>query len=115
MYLTAGATQLKGSLLDGGQAFVVRHDAKRKLPAPCSCNGTIAERVEGSMFGKAQVTAGGCKGPVVDNEGPFPRDGGLEAQLVCGYIIDEMSASDPDAGCACAPCLVVYEIAGTRQ
>jgi hypothetical protein len=114
-YLTSGATQLEGTLLDGGRTFEVRGDAKRRLPAPCSCNGTITERIEGSMFGEAQVAAGGCKAPAVEGGGPLLGDGGTEVRLACGFLVDEMSANDADAGCSCPPCLVVYEIAGARQ
>jgi len=116
LYLTSGATRLEGSVLDGGTAFEVHHDdAKRRLPAPCRCNGTISERIEASVFGEAQVAAGGCKAPPVGSGGSFLGDAGVEVALVCGFLIDEMSAHDPDAGCSCPPCLVVYEIAGTRQ
>lgn len=114
-YLTSGATQLEGTLADGGRAFEVHGEARRKLPAPCNCNGTITERIEGAMYGEAQAAAGGCKAPVVEGGGSFVADGGVPVKLVCGFLIDEMLADDPDAGCSCAPCLVVYEIAGARQ
>jgi hypothetical protein len=104
-----------------GDSFTVEADALRDMPPPCSldggvCPGTITETIEGRLFGEAQIVAGGCASLPQGDAGlsgyPFVPDGGLDVRLVCGYITDEFK---PDIACGCAPCLVVYKIAGERQ
>lgn len=116
-YLTSGATQLEGTL--EGDRFAVEGHASRTLPcgcdasATCGCSGTIVERVEGTVYGLAQVAAGGCGAPAPDAGEPVLRDGGSDVRLVCGFLSDEMKA-EGDA-CTCPACLVVYAITGERQ
>lgn len=112
-WLISGATRLEGTL--EGDHFTVEGHAKRELPSPCGCAGSIVERVEGTLHGEALKAAGGCGAQVPDaGAEPLLQDGGSAVRLVCGFLSDELSAIGTD-GCTCPPCLVVYTIAGERE
>jgi len=112
-YLTVGAFSHQGTL-EGGR-LSVKSQARRDLPSPCNCPGTVSERVEGQLYGDEIRSCAALEG--LDGGAPVQSrpDGGVALiRRICGHVSDEMSALD-NASCRCDPCVYVFSLEGARQ
>ncbi len=123
-YLTVGSQSLSGSFAEN--RLEVSGSAKRELPSPCSCSGTITETVIGRLVERgAGATCEGLPdaGLADAATGASPDVDWAERtfDLFCdGLIVDKFEPSSADCpadvGCPCeSGCEARFLLKGVRR